>query len=173
MAPFKYVFSRPVSSGWKPVPTSSNEPTRPESSIRPVVGVVMRERTLSSVLLPAPLRPITPMTSPFSTSNETSLSAQKVDAFVLSDGAERKRRMGALTRLPSASPKRVYRAALPSRPPPCKAPIRYSLPRFSTRIASSLIGYDESYVWNTYQLMPIRSHHIGKNSFHSSEVVSA
>ncbi len=29
MAPFKKVFSRPVSSGWKPVPTSSRLPMRP------------------------------------------------------------------------------------------------------------------------------------------------
>ena len=29
MAPFRKMFSRPVSSGWKPVPTSSRLPTRP------------------------------------------------------------------------------------------------------------------------------------------------
>ena len=29
IAPFRYVFSRPVSSGWKPVPTSRMLPTRP------------------------------------------------------------------------------------------------------------------------------------------------
>jgi hypothetical protein len=34
-------FSRPVSSGWKPVPTSGNEPTRPWISARPWVGSVM------------------------------------------------------------------------------------------------------------------------------------
>ena len=36
------------------------------------VGSVMRERILSSVLLPAPLRPMMPTTSPSCTSNETS-----------------------------------------------------------------------------------------------------
>ena len=42
----------------------------------PLVGSVMRERILSNVLLPAPLRPMMPTTSPLSTSNETSRSAQ-------------------------------------------------------------------------------------------------
>ena len=64
MAPFRKMFSRPVSSGWKPVPTSSSEPTRPRISARPVVGAVMRDRIFSSVLLPAPLRPMMPTTSP-------------------------------------------------------------------------------------------------------------
>ena len=45
---------------------------------RPVVGSVMRDRILSSVLLPAPLRPMMPTTSPRLTSNETSFSAQIV-----------------------------------------------------------------------------------------------
>ena len=58
------MFSRPVSSGWKPVPTSSSEPTRPVTSAQPVVGSVIRERIFSSVLLPAPLWPIRPTTSP-------------------------------------------------------------------------------------------------------------
>ena len=39
------------------MPTSSSEPTRPWSSAQPRVGSVIRERILSSVLLPAPLRP--------------------------------------------------------------------------------------------------------------------
>ena len=58
------------------MPTSSSEPTRPWISAQPVVGSVMRERIFSSVLLPAPLRPMMPTTSPCSTSNETSFSAQ-------------------------------------------------------------------------------------------------
>ena len=41
------------------------------------VGSVMRLRIFSSVLLPAPLRPMMPTTSPGSTSNDTSRSAQK------------------------------------------------------------------------------------------------
>ncbi len=59
------MFSRPVSSGWKPVPTlrqaqgtaSSREPTRPwisacQLSGAPSVGSVMRESILSPVLSP-------------------------------------------------------------------------------------------------------------------------
>src|SRR3990170_5016951 len=45
-------------------------------SARPRVGSVMRERILRRVLLPAPFRPMMPMTSPSFTSNETSSSAQ-------------------------------------------------------------------------------------------------
>ena len=70
------MFSRPVSSGWKPVPTSSRLATRPRILTRPSVGSVMRERILSSVILPAPLRPMMPSTSPRLTSKLTSLSAQ-------------------------------------------------------------------------------------------------
>ena len=75
--PFRYTFSRPVSSGWNPVPTSSRLPTRPPSSIRPVVGAVIRLMILSNVLLPAPLRPMIPTTSPQFTSKLTSWSASK------------------------------------------------------------------------------------------------
>ena len=32
IAPLRKMFSRPVSSGWKPVPTSSRLPTRPLTS---------------------------------------------------------------------------------------------------------------------------------------------
>ena len=46
------------------------------SSAWPAVGVVIRVRSFSSVDLPAPLRPMTPSTSPCSTSKLTSLSAQ-------------------------------------------------------------------------------------------------
>jgi len=51
---------------------------RPLICTLPLVGAVIRERILSSVLLPAPLRPMMPRISPCSTSNETSLSAQIV-----------------------------------------------------------------------------------------------
>ncbi len=81
MEPFKKMFSRPVSSGWKPAPTSSSEATRPRISTRPAVGSVMRERILSSVDLPAPLRPMMPMTSPGWTSKLTSRSAQIVESL--------------------------------------------------------------------------------------------
>ena len=42
----------------------------------PVVGSVMRERIFNSVDLPAPLRPMMPMTSPSLTAKETSRRAQ-------------------------------------------------------------------------------------------------
>src|ERR1043166_5982827 len=54
MAPLRYTFSRPVSSGWKPVPTSSKLPTRPWSCTSPVVGSVIWLRTFRSVAFPAP-----------------------------------------------------------------------------------------------------------------------
>src|SRR5678809_795455 len=72
------MLSRPVSSPEKPVPTSNSDETRPSISIRPQVGSVMRERILRNVLLPAPLRPISPSTSHCLTSNDKSFSAQKV-----------------------------------------------------------------------------------------------
>ena len=56
------MFSRPVRSGWKPVPTSSSVPTRPRSTMRPAVGLVIRAISFSSVLLPAPFGPIRPTT---------------------------------------------------------------------------------------------------------------
>ena len=47
------------------------------STIRPSVGAVIRESIFSSVLLPAPLRPIRPTTSPRSISSDTSRSAHR------------------------------------------------------------------------------------------------
>ena len=76
MLPLRKTFSRPVSSGWKPVPTSSKLETRPWMSISPVVGQVIRERIFSSVLLPAPLRPMMPTTSPEWMSKSMFLIAQ-------------------------------------------------------------------------------------------------
>ena len=62
----------------------------------------MRERIFSSVLLPAPLRPMTPMTSPCATSSETSLSAQKC---IVGGAALRavEQRAGAVTALTTES----------------------------------------------------------------------
>ena len=40
------MFSRPVSSGLKPVPTSSRLPTRPRISARPAVGAAIRVEDL-------------------------------------------------------------------------------------------------------------------------------
>ena len=76
IAPLRKTFSRPVSSGWNPVPTSSSAPTRPRRRASPSVGGVIRERIFRSVLLPAPLCPMTPNISPGRTSNSMSRSAQ-------------------------------------------------------------------------------------------------
>ena len=50
--------------------------TRPLILISPDVGSVIRESSFKSVVLPAPLRPMMPITSPCFTSNDTSFSAQ-------------------------------------------------------------------------------------------------
>ena len=71
------MFSRPVSSGWKPVPTSSRLPTRPRMTACPAVGVVIRVRSFRSVDFPAPLRPMTPRTSPCSTEKRHVLRAPR------------------------------------------------------------------------------------------------
>src|SRR5271157_5042895 len=143
------MFSRPVSSGWNPVPTSSRLPTRPWTSTSPSVGSVIRERIFSSVLFPAPLRPMIPTTSPGRTSNDTSFNAQNggfcSERFLRPSNALR----GADASLLSWSRRVVYRSRGP--------PSRYSLPRPSTRTASSLIP----------------SRHIGKGSFHPPEVKQA
>ena len=75
--PLRKMFSRPVSSGWKPEPTSISAASRPSSVMVPLVGAVMRESSLSSVLLPAPLWPMMPSVSPRATSKLTSFTAQK------------------------------------------------------------------------------------------------
>src|ERR1017187_3120197 len=77
IAPLRKIFSRPVSSGRKPVPTSSRLAIRARTTTHPSVGSVIREMIFSKVLLPAPLRPMIPITSPWATSKLTSFSAQK------------------------------------------------------------------------------------------------
>ena len=77
MEPFKYIFSRPERSPWKPVPTSNKEATFPVISIRPFVGGVIRDNIFNSVDFPAPFRPIIPTLSPLSISKFTSFKAQK------------------------------------------------------------------------------------------------
>ena len=64
IAPLRKMFSRPDNSGWKPVPTSSSDPTFPRTRLRPSVGSVIRERIFSRVLFPAPLRPTIPNVAP-------------------------------------------------------------------------------------------------------------
>ncbi|MEI3003858.1 MAG: hypothetical protein V8T87_04460 [Victivallales bacterium] len=57
------------------MPTSRRLAARPCIVILPFVGSVIRQRSFSSVDLPAPLRPMMPIRSPCSTSNETSSNA--------------------------------------------------------------------------------------------------
>src|ERR1039458_8641968 len=77
IAPLRKTFSRPVSSGWNPVPTSNRDAMRPLTFTSPLAGAVTRERIFSNVLLPAPFRPIIPKISPCLTEKETSRKAQK------------------------------------------------------------------------------------------------
>ena len=60
MMPLMKMFSRPEISGWKPAPSSISAEIRPSTTTDPVVGRVIPATHLSSVLLPEPLRPITP-----------------------------------------------------------------------------------------------------------------
>ena len=87
------MFSRPVSSGWKPVPTSSRLPTRPRRSRpRPSVGSVMREQDLEQRALAGAVaaddarRP-----RRGSTSNETSFSAQNCSRGARANGCRIRR----------------------------------------------------------------------------------
>src|SRR3954463_8572284 len=117
------MFSRPVSSGWNPVPTSSRLPMRPNTSASPVLGMVIRLRILSSVLLPAPLRPTMPTTSPSWISSDTSLSAQNSSCSA--------RAKGCFSRCVSASA-----AVVGAEPVLCR--MVYVFDRFRTETARSL-----------------------------------
>ena len=64
------------------------DPTRPQISTLPRVGSVMRERIFSSVLLPAPLRPMMPDHFAALDFERTSFSAQIVGFSPLPLGAE-------------------------------------------------------------------------------------
>ena len=77
MAAFRRMFSRPVNSGWKPMPSSSSEATLPRTVTAPAVGEVTPESSLSRVLLPAPFSPTIPRLSPWRSSKLTSRSASK------------------------------------------------------------------------------------------------
>src|SRR5579859_5879169 len=96
-------------------------PTRPCTEAVPMVGLVMRVRIFSKVLLPAPLWPRIPTTSPFMMSKLTSSSAQKWVA-----GA---------SFLPPPK-RRMTLAASPDMPPVSRS--RYCLPRPFALIANSL-----------------------------------
>ena len=58
----------PVSSGWKPAPSSSSAASRPRVRISPVVGCRMPATHFSRVDLPEPLCPSRPTVLPSSTS---------------------------------------------------------------------------------------------------------
>ena len=60
MAPLRYAFSRPDSSGWNPAPSSSSADTRPWIDTEPLFGRWMPAMTRSSVDFPDPLCPISP-----------------------------------------------------------------------------------------------------------------
>ena len=62
--PKSTTFSRPVSSAWKPAPTSSSGSTRPVTSSRPAVGAQMPAMSCRSVDLPDPFVPMIPTDSP-------------------------------------------------------------------------------------------------------------
>src|SRR5919112_2130907 len=67
--------SRPVRLRLKPTPSASSVLTRPNTSIRPLVGGRIPAIVRTSVDLPAPLAPTMPSTVPCGISNETSLTA--------------------------------------------------------------------------------------------------
>ena len=69
-------FSRPVNSGLKPAPNSSNAANRPWRSMVPVDGSSVPQASCRKVDLPAPLRPIRPTASPRPTSRLTCRRAQ-------------------------------------------------------------------------------------------------
>src|ERR671919_82765 len=140
------MFSRPVSSKWKPVPTSSREATRPRIARRPALGSVILETIFSSVLLPAPLRPISPTISPRATSKLTSLRAWNK---LRSSRGPREPWNGAASIAMSVSRRVRYRGA-------CRGSRRYVLVTPSARIAISLMR---------------ASHDVGEGFFHSPEVV--
>src|SRR5258707_4523021 len=76
----------------------------------------MRERILRRVVLPAPLRPMRPRTSPSLTSKETSLRAQKVSSLGRrkTDSGERKNASREWRRPPSTCKPRRYSLPSPS-----------------------------------------------------------
>jgi len=74
---FMYTFSRPVSSGWNPLPSSSMAARRPRVRISPEVGRTMPAMHFSNVDFPEPLCPIRPRVWPCGISSAMSLSAQK------------------------------------------------------------------------------------------------
>ena len=80
MMPLMKTFSRPEISGWKPAPSSISAEIRPLTVHRAARRLGDAGDSLSSVLLPEPLRPMTPSVRPVGTVNETSCSAGNVSS---------------------------------------------------------------------------------------------
>ena len=68
------MFSRPDNAALNPTPGTSRF-MRPCTTMRPASGTSTPAIARTSVVLPAPLRPITAITEPRGTSNDTSFSA--------------------------------------------------------------------------------------------------
>ena len=80
MMPLMNTFSRPEISGWKPAPSSISAEIRPLTVTVPLVGLVIPATSLSIVLLPEPLRPMTPSVRPAGRVKVTSCTAEKVSS---------------------------------------------------------------------------------------------
>ena len=78
IAALSMMFSLPLSCGWKPAPVAMRPAMRPRVRTVPWSGRITPLIILSSVDLPEPLRPISPIDSPWLTVNETSSTAGKV-----------------------------------------------------------------------------------------------
>src|SRR5690349_8225062 len=78
IAALRKTLSRPVSCGWYPAPVAISPAIRPRVSTSPLSGFITPLISLSRVLLPEPLSPISPTDSPCSISNDASLTARKV-----------------------------------------------------------------------------------------------
>ena len=71
MMPLMKTFSRPEISGWKPgAELDQRRDAAVDLHACPVVGLVMPATSFSSVLLPEPLRPMTPSVRPAGTVND-------------------------------------------------------------------------------------------------------
>jgi hypothetical protein len=79
----KNIFSLAVNSSSKPAPNSIIGEITPLTVTFPFVGFITPLTTFNKVLLPAPLLPIKPTTSPFSTLKLTSFKAQNSSFFFL------------------------------------------------------------------------------------------
>src|SRR5215831_10995051 len=127
----------------------------------PLVGSVMRERILSSVDLPAPLRPMTPTTSPGATSKLTSFSAQ-----IVFPPFRRNLASGARNVLTIESRRVRYGS--------CRAPMWYCLLKFST-LMIGLINQRLSTTDPASRLTVKRqtySNYVGERALHPFEFIS-